>query len=206
MTTDLLSPSSPPTLRDQDQVVALTGATWADYQRLLELRGESAVPRIAYLEGVLQLTSPSRRHELLKSMIGRLVEAYCLETGVDITPYGSWTLENKDAERGAEPDECFVLGEDSDPVRPDLAIEVDLSSKSLNKLEIYRQLGVPEVWIFRAGQLSVHLLRDGSYQAVPASTLLPGLDLGLLLRFAERMPLTRAVRDFRQALRETREG
>ena len=59
-----------------DHIVLLPGATWADFERTLEMRGDRPVPRLAYLEGVLQLMSPSCEHEYLKSTIGRLLEAW----------------------------------------------------------------------------------------------------------------------------------
>src|SRR4051794_7864197 len=80
----------------QDNIVVLHGVTWADYQRVLEVRGDYPVPRLTYLEGVLELMTPSQPHEAIKSMIGRLVEGWCFEKGVPITPYGSWTHESKE--------------------------------------------------------------------------------------------------------------
>ena len=59
-----------------DHVVIVRNAAWSDYQRLLELRGERSVPRVAYLRGALQLMSPSQDHEAIKSLIGQLVEAW----------------------------------------------------------------------------------------------------------------------------------
>lgn len=186
---------------EYDDVVLIRGASWADYQRLLEIRGERAVPRLAYLEGALQLISPSLSHEALKSMIGRLVEAWCFETGVGLTPYGSWTLEEKELERGVEPDECYVLGDEQEPARPDLAIEVDWSPGRIDKLEIYRKLAVREVWIWRRGAIHVHALRGERYEELAASELLAGIDLALLLQFVDVRPMTRAVESYRAALR-----
>jgi Uma2 family endonuclease len=184
-----------------DDVIVLRGATWADYQRLLELRGERPVPRLSYLTGVLELMSPSRTHEVLKSMIGCLVEAYCMERGIDLTPYGSWTLESKEDERGVEPDECYVLGTHPEPERPDLAIEVIWKSGSIDKLEIYRKLRVREVWVWRKGVIGVFGLRDEAYQPLSQSEAIPGIDLDQLLAFASVHPMTQAVRDYRAALR-----
>lgn len=195
----------PPSSADQratDDIIVLREATWADYQRLLEVRGDRPVPRLAYLEGALELMTPSRSHESLKSMIGCLVEAWCLEMGIGITPYGSWTLESKEAERGVEPDECYVIGEAGDPERPDLAIEVVWSSGGIDKLEIYRRLGVREVWIWRSGSIEVFVLRESAYAPLPNSEVLPGIDLPLLLQFVDIRPMTRAVTDYRTALRE----
>jgi Uma2 family endonuclease len=186
---------------EHDHIVVLGNATWADYQRHLEMRGEDAGPRITYLQGVIELMSPSRGHESQKSMIGRLVEAWFLEKGVDISPYGSWTLESKDAERGVEPDECYVLGDRPDPALPDLAIEVVWTSGGVNKLDVYRKLGVREVWIYRRGAFAIHGLRADTYERLVASEVLPGIDLELIAKYVGVQPMTRAVRELREALR-----
>jgi Uma2 family endonuclease len=191
---------SPGASHDADDIVLLRNVTWGDFQRILEMRGEDPVPRMAYLEGVLELMAPSRTHESIKSRIGCLVEAWCMETGVDITPYGSWLLESKETERGVEPDECYVLGDNPDPARPDLAIEVEWTSRSIDKLQIYRKLGVREVWIWTKGAIAVHTLRGEEYSRIERTELLPGIDLEQLLTFVDIQPMTRAVREYRATL------
>jgi Uma2 family endonuclease len=146
--------------------------------------------------------NPSRSHETIKSMIGCLVEAWCLENDVDITPYGSWTLESKESERGVEPDECYVLGDVAEPERCDLAIEVIWTSGSVNKLDVYRKLGVQEVWLWQQAELRVFSLGgDQTYARIERSRLLPQLDLAELLSFVDIRPMTRAVKEYRAALR-----
>ncbi len=129
----------------EDHFVVLHGVSWSDYQRVLEIRGDHSSPRIAYLEGRLEIMSPSGSHERIKSLIGRLVEVWCLEHDVEFTTVGSWTLEDKTTDRGVEPDECYIFGPPRGALRPDLAIEVIWTSGGLAKLEIYRKLGVAEV-------------------------------------------------------------
>lgn len=188
---------------EHDAFVLLKGATWADYRRLVELRGEASVPRISYLEGCLELMSPSRHHETIASVIGCLIEAWCMDQGLDLTPAGSWTLENEEAERGLEPDECYVFGDApiDDWDRPDLAIEVVWSSGGLSKLEIYRKLGVPEVWTWKKGVLHVHVLDGERYLEVEASRALPDIDLARVAELATVRPMTRAVRALRSGAR-----
>jgi Uma2 family endonuclease len=193
-------PAETPPLPAPDSIVTLHGATWADFQRVLELKGDSSVPRVAYLEGVLQLMTPSHTHEAVKSMIGHLVEAWCMEKGVDITPYGSWTHESKESDRGVEPDECYVLGDDRKPERAHLAIEIFWTSGSINKLEIYRKLGVREIWIWKPGSLALFKLVDEQYEAISASEVLPGIDMDEPLEFIDVRPMTRAVREYRARL------
>src|SRR5690349_246913 len=155
----------------EDKIVVLRGLSWSDYQRLLEIRGEGSVPRYAYLEGQLEIMTPSRPHESLKSRIGRLVEVWCLERGIEFSPVGSWTLEKKEAERGLEPDECYVFGDPSTATRPDLAIEVVWTSGGLRKLDIYAPLGVREVWFWKRGRISVHQLHGSEYVETNGSAL-----------------------------------
>jgi len=185
----------------EDKIIVLGGASWADYQRLLEMRGDRSAPRICYLEGELEIMSPSWTHEFLKLMIGRLVEAWCLERGVEFSPGGSWTLEKKDVERGVEADECYVFGEVAEPERPDLAIEVVWTSGGLNKLEIYRKLGVREVWFWRRGRLTAHRLQGDAYEEISASIVLPGIDLAELASYLDRRTASQAIREYRAALR-----
>ncbi len=183
-----------------DRMVVLHGASWADYQRMLEMRGEVSVPRFAFLQGALQVMTPSRPHESLKSTIGCLVEVWCLENGIEFSPYGSWTLEKKEQASGIEPDECYVFGDVANPERPDLAIEVVWTSGGIDKLEIYRRLGVREVWFWRRGKLTAHLLRAESYTESGESGVLPGLILGELAGFLECPTASRAIREYRAFL------
>src|SRR5690242_2815198 len=98
------SSAAPP---DIDQRVTLRGMTWKDFEILLAVRGDRAGVRMAYLNGAIELMSPSVNHEGIKTMIGRLVEAYADARGLDLNGYGSWTLKSSLVERGAEPDECY---------------------------------------------------------------------------------------------------
>jgi len=185
-----------------DRIVLLHDAAWSDYQRMLELRGERAVPRLSYSEGVLELMTPSREHEGLKSVIGRLVEVWCLHRGIEFRAFGSWTLEKKEANRGLEPDECYVFGDAADPQRPDLAIEVIWTSGRLDKREIYRALGVREVWFWRRGRLTAYALRADGYEEIQGSEVLAGIDLAELATFLDRDTASRAIREYRAVLEE----
>ena len=128
---------------------------WRGYQQLLAMRGESSVPRITYLEGLAELMSPSRYHEIDKTCFARLLETWSEIADVPLEGYGSWTLEDEEADRGAEADECYTVRRvaESDEDRPDIAVEVVWTSGGINKLEVYRKLGVREVWFYERGKL-----------------------------------------------------
>ena len=167
---------------------------------MLEVRGERSSPRFAYLDGELEIMTPSRSHESIKSRIGTLVEVWCLERAIEFSPYGSWTLANVPAERGLEPDECYVFGNVPEPARPDLAIEVVWTSGGVSKLAIYASLDLPEVWIWRRGRISVHLLENSAYTEATTSRALPRIDLVQLASYLDRPTASQAIREYRAAL------
>jgi Uma2 family endonuclease len=187
-----------------DHIVRFHGASWEDYERLLALRGDRSAPRIAFLEGEIEIMSPSRDHESIKSRIGCLVEVWCLERGIEFSTYGSWTVGDKRVERAAEPDECYVFGRVPAPERPDLAIEVVWTSGGIDKLEIYRKLGVREVWFWRKGAITPYALRGEQYEATSASDVLPGIDLQELAEFLDRPTTSQSIREYRAALQTGR--
>jgi Uma2 family endonuclease len=183
-----------------DQRIVMYGVPWAHYEAQLALRGDASVPRISYLDGAMELMSPSKHHERVKSCIGMLVECYALVRGIELSPYGAWTLREAPKRAGVEPDECYLIGPDQDRDIPDLVIEVIWTSGGIDKLEAYRRLGVPEVWFWQDGAVQVHVLGDGGYQAVRDTACLAGLDLALLCSFLDRPTAIQAVKAFRAAL------
>ena len=156
---------------------------------------------MTYLDGALEIMVPSRTHEDIKSKIGRLVEAYCLDTGILFAPYGSWLLDDESEEAGAEPDECYVFADDpTTKEKPDLVIEVIWTSGGLNKLEVYRRLGIDEVWIWKRDAIAVYGLTPTGYQVRPQSAWLPKLDLLVLLKACREKTVNAGVAKLRAAL------
>lgn len=195
--------SAPPgeLIGSADQRVVLHDVPWEHFEAILALRGDKPVPRMAYLEGELELMSPSVTHESIKKLLARMVELYALETGMRLCPYGSWTLKHPPAERAIEPDECYILGDPRGRERPDLAIEVVWTSGGLDKLEIYRGLEVSEVWQWRAGALRLFQLQGDDYVEATGSRLFPDIDIPLLARLAMHEDPSEAILEFRTAIR-----
>jgi Uma2 family endonuclease len=190
-----------------DQHVVLDGIGWAGYETLLALRGEKRRPRMTYLDGAVELMSISKQHERIRFVLGRLLELYMLELGVQFCGYGQTTYQAVHADAGFEADECYVLGAPRDG-RPDLALEVVWSSGGVQKLHVYRAFGVPEVWIWQQGELRAFVLEAGEYRPADRSRLLPGAPLELLAAFAERTEQidSDTLREFQAALRTAGHG
>jgi len=181
-----------------DQRVCLRGLSWSDFEAFIALRGEDAAgPRVTYLEGTLELRSPSRDHESIQKRLALIVEAYFEKLGVKWEGVGSWLLRHAPRDVGLEPDECYIL-HDLKKTRPDLAIEVVWTSGGLSKLEVYRRIGVPEVWIWKDGYLAFWILDANGYTEQPTSVWIPAVDK----RFVAELLALEFASDVRVELRK----
>jgi len=182
-----------------EQRVLLRNVSWETYQRLIAEREERPVPRFFYDRGVLEIVSPSKGHESVSRVVALLVEELAVELDVDVESAGSTTFKREDLARGFEPDECFyfqnierVRGKedvdlDAGDPPPDLVFEVDLTNPSLDKLPIFAQVGVAEVWRYAGGRTEMFGLlgEELRYEALAESTVLPLLTTDVLARFVE---------------------
>ncbi len=189
---------------------------WERYEELLEELSEHRW-RIAYDEGKLEIMSPSNQHEYLKKLIGRFIEALTEELDIDLKSAGSTTYKWKLKRKGIEPDECYYVLKEAavrakddlkfpkDPP-PDLSIEVDIHSSSLNKFNIYSALGIQELWCHRKGAIEVYALqKDGRYLRRAKSSIFPFLPMEEIERFLKlrgSMSETRLLKSFRAWVRE----
>lgn len=166
---------------DSDQIVIINGVSWQIYESLLESLQDSSEFRVSYLDGILRIMSPSRRHESEKKRIAMLLETYFIERAIDFYPLGSTTFRERSVARGIEPDECYCI--DSEKSVPDIAIEVVVTSGGIDSLDIYKGLNVPEVWFWKNGSFSLYCLRENDYKECDRSQFLPDLDLELLASY-----------------------
>ena len=196
-------------VQDPEEKRLITGVSWKQYEALLAALDDSPGYRITYLEGVLEIGSPSRRHESEKERIGTQLEIYFMETDTAFFPLGSTTFRSQGQRGGTEPDKSYCLGTEKD--FPDLAIEVVITSGGLDRLEVYSRLGVPEVWFWQDDRFFLYHRREDrlaefpqtyGYELIPQSQLLLRLDIELLATFVHHsQPLT-AAKEFRQRLRQ----
>jgi Uma2 family endonuclease len=184
-----------------EQRMLVHGVSWKNYVMLREALDTPGL-RMTFYKGTLELMSPSRNHLLWKTNSARLIELFALERNIDLYGYGGTTFRREAAERGLEPDECYSVGRvmpEGDV--PDIALEVIYTAPLLNKLDVYRGLGVREVWAFEKGRFAIHRLEDDRYVRDERSALVPSLDFTLVARFATREDQPQALREMRDALR-----
>ncbi|WP_242578060.1 Uma2 family endonuclease, partial [Chroococcus sp. FPU101] len=158
---------------DLEHLVIINQVSWEQYEAFLEKLGDRPGIYVTYLEGSLEIMSPSRRHELSKKLMGILLEAHFLEFGIRFYALGSTTFRSDLTKKGIEPDECYCIGTNKEI--PDLAIEIVLTSGGVNSLKVYKDLGVPEVW-FGFGKKEVcssFLYKMGNISKLPTVNYCP---------------------------------
>jgi len=172
---------------EKPQRLVLYGVDWRTYGRWLRLRDAHRGLRLTYDRGALELMTVTFGHESWSRFLGRLVCAITEELGLPIAGGGSTTFRRRKKQRGLEPDECFWIANESlvrgkerldlrvDPP-PDLAMEVDITRSSLDRMGIYAALGVAEVWRYNGTSLSFNVLgSDGKYGVAASSRAIPNL-------------------------------
>jgi Uma2 family endonuclease len=182
----------------------ISGVSWKDYVILREALDTPGL-RMTYCEGVLELMSPSRNHELWKKTAARLIELYAFLLRLPLVGYGSTTFRSEAKERGAEPDECWRVGSQmKDGEFPDVVLEMIDTNPILDKLHVYDGFQVPEVWLWKDGAFELYGRRAaGGYERIERSALLPKLDFALLARFVTREDQDVALQEFAETVRKT---
>jgi Uma2 family endonuclease len=138
-----------------------------------------------------------------------------LITDCELESLGSTTFTPGTFGAGAEPDTCFyvqnaarIIGKRKidlsvDPP-PDVAVEIDISSDSTDKLALYQTLGVPEMWIYNGARMRIHHLTDQGYVEEPNSLAFPLLTADAITEVLEKSKTkgqSAALRSFRNWLR-----
>jgi Uma2 family endonuclease len=206
--------ATPPTQLEQQLRLSLID--WPTYVAFSDGLGPRHV-RTTYADGEMELMTLGRKHERAKKRLAMLVEALAQELDLDIEPGGSMTCRRQDQLCGLEPDECYWIKhepamrnrDEFDALRdppPDLAIEVEISRSSINRMEIYARLNVPEVWRWDGETLSFSVLvRGRRYEEATASRSFPGLraaDLQAFLKEQAGDSLGRVLQNFRKWARK----
>ena len=203
MTKTLLKPKNP---------TLFMGIRWETYQSLLLDLAENPSKKLTYDQGTLEIITPLPEYEINKGFLGRLVQTTTELLGLEISILGSTTLSRKDLQKGVGPDESYYITNEElvrgkikfdfnhDPP-PDLAIEIDITSSSLDRLTIYAALGIREIWRFDGENLFIYCLQYGNYQEQEKSNVLPILSRSVILNFLIR----RGEKGENALLREFRE-
>jgi Uma2 family endonuclease len=197
--------------------VILYNISWQQFENLLKDLGEHRAAKLAYDRTTLEIITPLPEHEHYKEVISDSVKDIADVLDLEYESYGSTTWKRETRMAGVESDNCFYFQNEAairgrldldlkqDPP-PDLALEIDITSKSLNRFPIYARLGVPELWCYDSGELKIYLLQNGEYIESEKSLVFPTLEIRYLPKLIEQNRAN-GRRAIRQAVREwVREG
>jgi len=146
----------------------LSGVTWVDYARFLDALGDYAL-RHTFDRGTLEMMAPRKDHDWIKRFVGRIVETVAFEFDIDIQCIGSTTVADESLGRGFQPDEAYYIANEpvvrakstydssKDPP-PDLVVEIDVTSSSVERMPAFAALGIREVWRFEGKALRIFVL------------------------------------------------
>jgi len=193
--------------------LTLEGLSWAEFEEIQAAYDERSGIRVAFCDGTLELVSPLPAHERPHCIISDIVKALLDAQERDWEDFGASTLRREKHLAGVEPDKGLYI-QNAERVRsnmrldleidppPDLAIESDLTSKTM--LAAYERLQVPELWIFEDGDLRINLLKDGKYRESETSLIFPDIDIReiipRLLQEAFEIGSSRMLRNLRKRL------
>ena len=199
----------------QSSGILLTNISWKTYESLLNELTQQGGIRLTYDRGTLEIMTPLAPHEKYKKILGRFVESVSDELNVEICSLGALTCRREDLARGLEPDQCYYIQNENvvwdkeqidlnqDPP-PDLVVEIDVTSSSIDRLSLYASLGVPEVWRYDGNRLIIYQLEAQEYVERTVSPTFPFLSQVEMLRFLELRRTTKEnalIRLFREWVR-----
>ena len=179
------------------QTIVLPNISWVTYQALLTEMGNHRSARLTYDCGRLTIKMPSKLHEIINRLLARIVNTLTEEFDLEVVDIGSTTLDRKDLDKGAEPDTGFYIqnadqltGLDPDipeTLPPDLVIEVDISSPSTQRLQIYQALGIAEIWQYTKQKgLRIYHWQSNRYVESSVSLAFPKMTVERLNQFLEQ--------------------
>ncbi|MDB9372449.1 Uma2 family endonuclease [Nodularia sphaerocarpa] len=170
------------------QRAILSNISWHTFETILAEMGDNRATRLAYDHGTLEVMTPLMPHEHNNRLLEHLVFALAEELNLNLKSTGSVTCKRQDLSRGVEPDSSFYI--QNEPVMrhkqnldlsqdppPDLIIEVDYTSASIDRLPIYLALGVPEVWRYDEPVMQIYQLGEGVYVPCDVSPTFANLPL-----------------------------
>lgn len=171
---------------DRDEVHIYSNVQWEEYENILLELGDSSWCKVSYLDGLLKIISPGINHERIKELTGMLIVSYCDVKDIEYFPCGSTTLKNKSTKSGQEPDVSYAININKEI--PDIAVEVNHTSGSIDDLEIYKRLQIPEIWMWdKSNNLSIYILNNTEYERSNNSKFLKDLDSNIVHKYVLKM-------------------
>jgi Uma2 family endonuclease len=175
---------------------------WQAYDALLRHPDVGRL-RLTYDRETLELQARSFAHERGWVTLRYVIDASAVAFEIPMTAAGMTTLRRQDLRCGLEPDASYYIRHVEAFMRvirekwkeldlllvppPDLVVELDDPTSTLDRMGIYARLGVSEVWRRTGNQLRFHELQpDGTYRESAHSPTFPLISPGEIMRIVLR--------------------
>ena len=198
-----------------EEHIILRGISWKIYEALMKEHESRSAPRFTFNQGCLEIYMPSQKHEKKGRFLGDIVKTVAEEREMETLSLGSTTFKKDNLEKGVEPDDCFYLQSydkvfgmekiDLEQFPPDLVIEVDIFSPSINRFPIYAEFKVPEIWRYADDAVKIYIFDGKKYLESAESLALPevtGELLTHLLAESETLKRSAWLKNVRDSARE----
>lgn len=198
-----------------EQRVVFHHFTWNGYQQILQVLNDHVRHiRLTYDQNILEMTMPLEKHETANRLIELFIRILVTEMDWEIKTMGSTTLNFPSLQKSAEPDSCYyiqnqfkVVGKEVDLTRdppPDLVVEIDITSTSIDKFQLYASMGIPELWRYNGQIWRIYQRQGSQYTEVEQSPTFPWVEKVQLYHFLEQCQRgeVAAERKFRKWVRE----
>jgi Uma2 family endonuclease len=186
----------------------LSDISWGTYLRLLEDLNEKPSPRLNYHQGRLEIMVLSPEHEYYNRIFTAFFENLAVVLQIDLVETGATTFNHADLDSGFEADTSFYIKHaaqirkkiregrqkkkkrvkidlSKDPA-PELIVEVDITSGSMNKFPSYAAIGVREVWRYDGRKVHLYQLKGGTYQPLTRSAAFPAVTAEIIQSYLDQ--------------------
>jgi len=200
----------------REGTLAFHNVSWDEYVEVIGQMEAHPGWRVTYDDGLLKFMSPRSIHEFIKEIVHSLVIVYAESFDMEVETYGSTTYRARPKAKGVEPDTSFYV-QNASAMRgrvdidlefdlpPDVVVEIDTTNESTDKLAIYADLNVPEVWLYDDQEFQILVLDDGRYDSRVHGKAFPLITGELLTQYLEvgkTDGTTAMIKSFRRFLQD----
>ena len=177
-----------------EQSIILHNVSWETYEKLMKDHENQSIPRFTYQNGELEIFMPSEKHEEIIRAVEVIVSTFIEEKDLDMRSLGSTTFKLGSMKNGVEPDCCYYI-QNVEKVKgvgkinlekhpaPDLIVEFDITSPSINRFPIYAKFGVNEIWQYQKDEVKIFTLSGNKYFETSKSQAFPTVTGAILSKF-----------------------
>ena len=184
-------------LKSLNKKIVVQNIDWNLFNRISTIYNDCDFLRLSFNDNFVEIDAANKYWEKPFALLSDLVKFTCEETKTDYIEVGQTVLRDINKAKSVQTLGGFYIqnklrlkdllkNDSTTVVSPDLVIEVDVTSPSLDKMPIYAALGVPEVWLYKGERVEFYQLFRENYQKIENSIALPVLSSAAANQFLQK--------------------